>query len=354
MDKKPPKVSIIIASFRDSGYLKKCLSAVSRTDYPNFDVIVVDYGTDRLERCLEAEIAHIKLMRLEHDPGVAATRNLAVGNSDGQLLAFLDNDTVPDTDWLKRSVPLLLSNKRIGAVQPLLLDFSNPQFVDGAGSFIDISGYPMERGRLFDRHVMRQACFRKVEPIFGACGAALIVKREAMRMVGAFDEGFIVGLEDLDLSWRIRLAGYEILLAPDSKVLHRRRSKRMNDSSYGSTREYYTLRNQLLCLIKNMGTRSLLKYLPLIMGAYFIRFFMPRRMISVLALRAFIWNMAALPASMRKRRLIQRVVRQVPDSELRAFMVPFPVILFDIFFGTETLTRLVEAVQRLQKWNSPI
>ena len=352
--KEAPKVSIIITNFRETDYLMQCLSAVSKTDYPNFEIIVVDYGTDGLERCLQSEIAQIKLIRLDHDPGVAAARNFGLRNSDGELLAFLDNDTIPDPDWLKNSIPLLLADSRIGAVQPLLLDFSNPQYVDGAGSFVDISGYPMERGRLFNRDRKHPESFSKVEPIFGASGASFIVKREAIRKVGAFDEAFIIDLEDLDLSWRIRLAGYEILLAPDSKVFHRRRSKQMKDSGYRSMREFCLLKNQLLCLIKNAESRSLLKYLPLIIASYSVRFFMPRKIICVLALRAFVWNMSVLPVSVKKRQMIQRIVRKVPDSELKAFIVPFPVILFSIFFGTETLTRLVEAVQQQQKWNSPI
>ena len=348
-----PTVSIIITNYQDRENLVTCLSAVSKTNYSSFEIIVVDYGTEDLERSVTSKMPQVKLLHLDEDRGVASARNIGVLNSHGELLVFLDNDTVPDPDWLKKAVPLFTTYSHVGAIQPLLLDSSNPTLVDSAGSFIDVSGYPMERGRLFDLQRESEVAFRETEPIFGACSAALIVRREVLERVGGFDDTFIIQLEDLDLSWRIRLAGYGIFLVPDSKVLHGRRSKAAKDSVYSRKREFYSLRNQMLCLIKNMGGRSLLLNLPSVAASNVVRCLMPRKAISVLALRAFLWNMIALHASLGNRRSIQNIVRRVPDSEFEAFIVPFPVILVDVLFGREALVRLVRALLQKRKRDNP-
>jgi GT2 family glycosyltransferase len=342
-----PLCSIVIVNFRGTEPLRLCLSALLKTTYPNIEIIVVDFGTKGLAQELNPLLHEVKLVHLEEDIGVAAARNKGVKASSGPYLAFLDNDTLPEPEWLTEAVKVLQINEGIAAVQSLLLNYSNPIKVDGAGCLIDISGFPMERGRYFGRLEDESGQFQGHERIFGASAAAMVVKRSVLEEVGLFDPDFFIELEEVDLCWRIRLAGYDILLAEKSRVLHRRQSKAgLGVSEYQTKRAFHSAKNQILCLVKNMSTRTLARFLPLILAGHFVKLFMPRDQVCSVEAKALWWNLTRFPASLRKRRTIQETIRRESDAAILKLVIRLPVLVVDTLAGT---TRLLELVRRLEQ-----
>jgi GT2 family glycosyltransferase len=342
-------VSVVILSYGDTQPLRSCLEAIANDSYPNKEIVIGRFGTDGIDEAMAGSGLATTVVRFESDVGVAAARNKLCESSNGEYLAFLDDDTIPTHSWLSEAIKVLSSSKEIGAVQSLLLDYTNPTKIEGAGSLIDISGYPLERGRLLGVLEGRTERSATATDLFGACSAAMVVKKEIFSKVGLFDPDFIIEMEDLDVSWRIRLAGYHVRLAEKSKVLHRRRSMRNPRSKqYQDSRSFNGLKNQILCIAKNMGSRSIVKYSPIILMSHIVKLFMPRGGVAPMATKAMFWNLRNLRLTLRKRYMIQHVLRRRPDSEILAYAIRLPILLTDILIGTSTTLRIVRSLDERQ------
>lgn len=341
-------VSVIIVSHGDVEPLKQCLDGLANVSYPSIEIRVARFGTkdilDKLPTATEFPISIIPFVR---DVGVAAARNELAMSSKGEYIAFLDDDTIPTPTCIAEAIGVLSNSAKIGAVQSLLLDYLDPSKIDGAGSLIDISGYPLERGRILG--VLEGRSKWSATDLFGACSAAMVVKTQVFKQVGGFDQDFIIEMEDLDLSWRIRLAGYDIRLAEKSKVLHRRQSKRYARSvQYQQYRSYNGLKNQMLCIAKNMGGWNFIKFCPIIVMSHMVKFFMPRGRVAYLMTKALFWNLRNLKTTIQKRYVIQHSLRRRSDNEILTYVIRLPILLADILVGTGATLRTVRSLDEAQ------
>lgn len=129
-----PAVSIIIITYNHKQLVKSCLSSVLKTNYPNYEIIVVDNGsTDGTHEYIESVCRYVSNVRLilsgvnlGHSEGV----NLGCKNAKGEIIAKLDDDTLVDPNWLLESVKLLLIDDCIGAIQSNELSYSKYPEVD--------------------------------------------------------------------------------------------------------------------------------------------------------------------------------------------------------------------------------
>jgi len=94
------------------------------------------------------------------------------------------------------------------------------EYAGASGGWIDKYGYPFCRGRIFESHENDEGQYDDVAPIFWASGAALFIRSAVFREVGGFDPFFFAHQEEIDLCWRIQLAGYKILVCPESVIYH--------------------------------------------------------------------------------------------------------------------------------------
>jgi GT2 family glycosyltransferase len=343
-------VSVVILSYGDSEPLKLCLAALAKRSYRDIEVLIGRFGPENITDDLMIESQFpVTVVPFDADVGVAAARNKLAASSNGEYLAFLDDDTMPTPTWLVEAIKVLSSCGKIGAVQSLLLNSSDPSKIDGAGSLIDISGYPLERGRflgVFERRSERSATEIK---LFGACSAALVVKKAVFEKVGGFDPDFIIELEDLDISWRIRLAGFDIQLAEKSKVLHGRQSKHhARSTEYQQYRAFNALKNQILCMAKNMGSWTVVRFSPIIVMSHMVKLFMPRQRVAGLMTKAVFWNLRNLRVTLQKRYVIQHDLRRRSDNEILAYVIRLPVLLADILAGTGATLRTVRSLDERQ------
>ena len=143
------------------------------------------------------------------------------------------------------------SDPRVAACQPKLLSAVDDQIFDyggGAGGYIDALGYTFCRGRLLDEREQRDCrrCDREV-PLFWACGSALFLRVEAARRLGFLDLDYYMRFEEIDLCWRLQLAGHRIWSVPRSVVYHHSGFSLPPDSF---RKTYLNHRNNLLCTVK--------------------------------------------------------------------------------------------------------
>ena len=190
------------------------------------------------------------MLELGENRGFAVAMNEGIGAAETPLVAFLNNDTRAEPDWLGELVACLERHPRAAAAASKLLVYSTGR-IDGAGDSLGRQFLPFPRGN------GRPDDGRYAEEIevFGATGGASLWRREVLDELGAFDEAFFAYFEDVDLSFRALLTGWEIWFAPCSVVLHHGGG---TSSSYSDFSFFYPIRNRWFLVVKNVPLGLLL------------------------------------------------------------------------------------------------
>lgn len=315
-------VSVIIANFNGESYLPTCLNSVLKNSYKNYELILVDDGsTDESVEIMKKYLKkdkRIKLLRNNQNLGAAASRNKAIKKAVGKYIVFLDNDTEVTRNWLKKIIEPLEKDSQIGGVQSLLLDFSSRDLIQtGGGLLIPYTGWlaPFYQGVKYEQ-IRNKITSKEII----AVSASLAVRKEVVNLISGFDEKEAVYTEDLDFCWRIWLAGYKIILFPDSIVYHLSKSveKRAGmDATYQKI--YFNLaKNSFRSILKNYNLLNVLKFLPSSLVVNLGRGLLvlyKRSQIDALSgsLKGIIWNILNISDTLKERSKIQRL-RKVSDS----------------------------------------
>lgn len=309
-----PKISVAIVNFNGENLLRRNLPDVEGQDYEDFETIVVDNGsTDGSLKLLRDEFPHVRVVRLDKNAGFAAGVNRAIEVSDSQYVATLNNDARPNTDWLSSLVEFAEKNPDFGMFASKMVFHHDPTTINSAGISLDLAGIA------WDRNLGEQSGGRSRE-VFGPSAGAALYRRSLFEDVGAFDESFFAYLEDVDLAWRARLAGWRCWYVATAIVRHEHSATAVEGSSF---KNFHLGRNKIWTIVKNYPLPSLLFFAPLIvlydLGAIPYTLIV-RRDPSILLgrLRALV----ELGPVLRKRRAIQRS-RRVQWSELSRMMDGF-------------------------------
>lgn len=320
-----PLVSIIILNYNGAAVVKRCVQSVLDTTYSNFEVIFVDNASiDGSYESIVSQFGHDKrlhFIRNMENKGFAEGNNVGLTYAKGSYITLLNNDTEVEKSWLTGSIKVGESDEKIGIIQSKLFFWYNPEVLESAGAFIDKCGYGFERGFVKGKNM-----YETVDEVFYANGAAVTVKMQALKKLcpgkdELFDSDYFFAYEDVDLSWRMRLAGYKTVIAPSSVVYHRRST---TTSRKLGRLVFHHCKNRLLTLIKNYKLANLAIYLPLLIVLELVRAsssLAGGQSESALAmLKAFIWNLTNFKHSWKKRLVVQHIVRIMPDQYVTMLM----------------------------------
>lgn len=309
-----PLVSIVIANFNGEGFLNTCLKSVLSAQYSNFEIIIVDDGSNdgsiKIIKSFQRKDRRVSLIVNSKNVGAAASRNKAIKVAKGEIVIFLDNDTEVDKNWLGELVKPLIRNQKIGASQSLLLDFEKRDLIQMAGGLlIPQTGWlvPFYQWQKFSR--IRE---RIAERNIVAISAALAVRKDVIDKVEDFDEKEAIYTEDLDFCWRIWLAGFRIVLVPNSRVFHWTKSVAKRAGMKASYRQIYfhLAKNSFCSILKNYSAVNIFKYFPLSVlinfGRGFVFLFARFSSDALLgSLNAFVWTARNLSDITEARKKIQ-------------------------------------------------
>lgn len=262
-----PAVEVIIPHYRDTGRLERCLASLSKTRYPSMSVMVIDNGSGNPQiKKLIAGFSGVRLLQLPGNLGYAGGCNAGFRSSMAKYLVFMNDDTLHEPTWLDELVSAAERNDCIAAIQPKILSLPEHEqgravfdHAGGAGGMIDRFGYPWCRGRTFWGVEEDEGQYDTPRNIFWASGAAMLVRRTAFEELGGFDETFFMHMEEIDLCWRMQLAGYAVRSAPSSVVYHEGGASLAQGSPL---KIYYNHRNNLRMLFKNLSLCSLVALMP--------------------------------------------------------------------------------------------
>ncbi|HEY0059790.1 MAG TPA: glycosyltransferase family 2 protein [Flavisolibacter sp.] len=219
-----PSVAIVILNWNGKHYLEQFLPSVLATSYANYRLVVADNGsTDDSLAFLRSRFPQVELLELDRNYGFAKGYNEALKRVEADYYLLLNSDVEVSSGWLEPMVGLLEQDPKNAACQPKLLAYRNKnafEYAGGAGGWLDSYGYPFARGRIFDICELDKGQYNDTAEVFWASGAALLIRSHVYHELGGFDDFFFAHQEEIDLCWRIQLAGYRIFCCPQSVAYH--------------------------------------------------------------------------------------------------------------------------------------
>jgi len=321
-----PKVSIIILNYNGSKFIEGCLSSLFKTDYPNFEVILVDNASKdeslEIAERMFGKDPRLKIIRNSENLGFAEGNNVGARHARGDILVFLNEDTEVDSNWLKGLIKVFVSDLKVGAAQCKLLMAHEGCRIESVGHYVDYCGIESWASAKV-RNEIDCGQYDRIREIFYARGAAMAVRRHVFFKAGGFDPAYFIDHEEIDLCWRIRLLGYKILFVPDSIVYH-------YEGAFVGRREenpqilFHLRKNHMMTLMKNYELKNLMKYLPM-----YLAFLLLHGVYSALRgklyvpltyLKSFLWILKNFKYIYSQRLKVQRLIRVVPDSIVMKYM----------------------------------
>lgn len=310
-----PKICVIIPNWNGKDVILHALRSLQHQTLPHH-VIVVDNGSeDDSVETIKRRFPRVEIIALAKNHGFTGGVNIGIRKAlkdKFSFIALLNNDAVVDRHWLKTLVRVLKERPDVMIATGKLLRNDHKHF-DSCGEFIRQSGMPFPRGRdETDRGQFDQAGY-----VFAASGGASLYRSLLFQEIGLFDEDFFAYFEDVDISWRARLAGHKIWYAPQAVGYHRvgHTSRQLS----GFTR-YHSVKNYIMLYNKNMPGGLFWTRKPLLFWQLLRMLFGSIRdhQLGSFA-RAIMWGLWHTPQTLHKRRRIQKN-RTVAPTEIKDWM----------------------------------
>lgn len=259
-----PSVAAVILNYNGIDFLKQFLHKVSLNSYPNFKVYLADNGSkDKSIEWVNKELPNVQIIDLQSNSGFAEGYNRALQQVNSDYYILLNSDVEVPENWVSSVIEKMEADPTIAAAQPKIKAYQNKdkfEYAGAAGGWIDKWGYPFSRGRIFSTIEKDTGQYDTDEEIFWASGAALFIRAELYHKIGGLDGDYFAHMEEIDMCWRLKRAGFKIMSITDSEVYH----------VGGGTLDYLSpnktflnFRNSYYTIVKNMPASKLLWLIPL-------------------------------------------------------------------------------------------
>ena len=240
-----PAVCVVIVSYNSRAHLPRCVDALSRQTFTDFEAIIIDNeSSDGTLDALGPLRERFRILRAGANLGFARANNWAARETEAPWLATLNPDAFPEPDWLERLMQATARHPDVVMFGSTQIDSRRPDRLDGAGDVYHAAGlvWRGDEGRPVTL-VPRES------EVFGPCAAAALYRRDAFLAEGGFDERYFCYCEDNDLAFRLRLAGGRCIQVGDAVVRHVGSAATGRHSAFSV---YHGTRNRLWTFVKNM------------------------------------------------------------------------------------------------------
>ena len=325
------KVAIVILNWNGKPLMEEFLpSVIEHSPATLADVIVADNGsTDDSVDWLKTNYPNIRLIELKENYGFAEGYNQALKEIDHEFTVLLNSDVEVTSGWLDAPLAAFEKDTTVAGIQPKIRAQRNRAFFEYAGAsggFMDKYGYPYCRGRIL--HVVEEdhGQYDTEIPVLWATGACLFIRTAVYKKEGGLDAGFFAHQEEIDLCWRLKSRGYQLLCTPKSVVYHVGGATLSTESP---RKTFLNFRNNLLMLYKNLPDKELAHVMR-------IRFFLdylaafkflisghPQNAKAVYEARCAYHQLQANYAPLRKENLSKTVVSDIPELKKGSILAAF-------------------------------
>lgn len=309
LSNKAQLISIVIVNHNGKKWLRDCLDSIGKQTYRHVEIIIVDNASiDDSVSYIKKNYPQVKVIMSKTNIGFGAANNLALKATKGEMIFFLNNDTVLENDLLEKLM-YCQKQEKLNILGPILLDYSGKEIYQSAKLSIDITGY-IGNGK---------------ESFYVDGCAFMIAKKDFLRL-GGFDEKYFMYSEEIDLCWRAHLYGMKVGVCNKAKIRH------AGGGTGGSTlfhqrgkhevplqRRYEVEKNNLRNVLKNYKFINLLWILPLFAIQSFcelILYLITGRFSAGLVIcKAYVWNLMNLPDTVYQHATVQSK-RTVGDRQV--------------------------------------
>jgi GT2 family glycosyltransferase len=352
-------IAIVIASWNGKHLLADCLAALAKQTYQKFKIILIDNGsTDGTVNFVKEKYPEVELIVLDRNYGFAYPNSLgmekALVDEDIKYVIALNNDTKADEHYIEELVACAGRHPEAGAIQPKVINFFDQGVIDSVGMLIYRDMSAINKGQ----KEQDAGQYEKEEEIFGASASAALYTRRALETIALprtgekqkkdyFDSDYFAYYEDVDLAWRLRLAGFASFYTPKAKVLHVHSATGVN---YSPFKAFHIHRNQYYNIIKNLPFGLMLRaflFMPLRYGLLLSSMIknkgaaanlskntkQSKENVVSIVFRSWKELFRNLPMLIRKRKIIQSK-RKVTTRQIKHWLKIYKADIKKIIYGT--------------------
>lgn len=254
------KTAVVILNWNTKGYLRSFLPALIRSCGEDAEVVVADSAsTDGSMEMMAEEFPSVKTVPLDDNYGFTGGYNRALSLLEAEYFVLINSDILVDDHWLHPLVDWMDTHPECGICGPKLhglVKRGNYQKTDSfeyagaAGGYLDRFGFPFCRGRVLSRVCMDEGQYDTPADVQWCTGACLMIRSSLWKELGGLDDRFFAHMEEIDLCWRARLAGWKVTVVPQSTVWHLGGGTLSPKSPFKLELNY---RNNLLLLENNLA-----------------------------------------------------------------------------------------------------
>ena len=312
------KVAYLIVCFNSEKYITKCINSILNQSHKNYEIIVIDNNsqdnTVSIVKKFLIENQKIKLIANQNNVGYGNAITMAIGNSQGEFIAILNDDVYLDPEWTSNLLKIFMTDEKIMSASGRVL------FPDGelqsAGGMMDKYGAVVQReSKIFHARKIKSNSF------FYNDGSAFMIRRKILDEI-YFDPKLFLYYEDVDLCWKIRMAGYKIGYTQEAISYH---DAGHSNSDMSVSKFYYISRNRIYVCQKNYSSKNVICRLP---NTIFLMFFnalfydatrKPKGYTGAF-FKALIWNLSNLGHTINEHKRL-RLTNKISDSDLDSHII---------------------------------
>jgi GT2 family glycosyltransferase len=318
-------ISFVVSNYNGMklGLIRDCLRSLTRIDYDDYEVIVVDNASsDGSAQKIRDEFSSFPKLKVVENPVNVYSKGLNLGlvRAKGELVVFLNNDLVVEPDYARSMACFFRERPRLAIAMGKIMCWDNRMLFDRVGDSMDLSGNPWKIGA----EQLDRGQFESPMEILSAGTTAACVKKEIIEEIGMFDESFHIGYEDMDLALRAHIHGDDVLYNPGAVVYHRGGATDSRKEMAAKVKFHFD-KNRVATLIKDYETVNMVKALTLATFFYTLAFFgeiFAKRNLgyAFARTRAIGWVLRTLPLILQTRTEVQSNVRRAPDTSFLRLM----------------------------------
>ncbi len=264
-------ITVVIPNYNGMKYLEGCLDSLERQTDRDFEVLMIDNGSqDESVPWVREHYPHVRIRAYHRNTGFCHAVNAGIRLSRTPYVLLLNNDVVCDEEMVSHLHRAMEEKPDAFCCCAKLLQMSDPSKIDDAGDFYNALGWAFARGKGQDA-----AAYNRPEQVFACCAAAAIYRREMLEKTGLFDERHFAYLEDIDLGYRALRHGYENWYIPQALVYHA--GSGTSGSRHNEFKVRLSARNSVWLVKKNMPVWQIALNLPFLAAGcavkwvYFLR-----------------------------------------------------------------------------------
>jgi GT2 family glycosyltransferase len=342
-----PFVSVIVLNYNGHKYIANCLDTILKNTYQDFELIVVDNAsTDGSLKTVQDLFGSHPKVRIIVSPtnlGFSGGNNLGFEQSKGQYIVFVNNDTTVPPDWLTPLVEAMENDASIGIAQSMIYSID--------GKKIQSAGYIYSNGLIKKEQLYGgQSSDILFEPIFEvsfACGASMIIRRDILERMGAFEPEIPFFYDDTLLSVKTLLAGKKVVTVSASKIFHVGSASDVWKIRFTT---YHLLKANMALLLDVYYKKTELARALMFNGLYILSvsvFNLKKKNVSAILgdFDAFVWSLRNLPYLWQNRLEHWSRTRISPEELKEKFVrvnLPMPVYLFPSKLNSDRYTYAIQ------------